>query len=472
MTRQYIGARYVFKVYTNSVNPSSAEWEENVSYEPLTIVTYMNSSYASKKEVPANIGNPASNPEYWVVTGAYNGQISALQAAVENLNNAVNSINEEIEVLPKLVKYEYGDITLTRYSYTYYLIDVVKINRTNQDGSINKPIVNGSRTVKSLYELSKDSMAAMNGGFFVKETGVLAGDLLANGEYIEGTPMGEGSFKCYLAIDDDGKFVYYPMNTDLETLPSNIQNALLVWCPLLENGAVSSLVKQDNVNTQQQIGYDTDMNYYIITTSYKCPLTYVDMANWIRANIPNADTFYAVDSGGSTQTTVANVRTNLESDLSNKEGRQIASCIYFPKANSGNLDVISSVIKQYQDNHNVRKIFANNLPDLPIATGIALRYTSIYQIGNLVIGNACFNVDSTYTPNSWVAINSFLRLPCPDARTLFSSSSIGIDKLVKYGRMEVAVNQNQIETDVDVEVKFSEPGEYDFTIVYVTVQNV
>lgn len=85
--RQYVGARYVTKIYENSLDSSSAEWESNVTYEPLTMVTYNNSSYLSKKDVPANIGNPAQNPTYWVVTGAYNGQISSLQAQIDVINN-------------------------------------------------------------------------------------------------------------------------------------------------------------------------------------------------------------------------------------------------------------------------------------------------------------------------------------------------------------------------------------------------
>ena len=69
MTRQYIGARYVPKFYTNSENTS--DWSPNVIYEPLTIVTYLGNSYTSKKMVPAAIGNPADNAEYWAATGVY-----------------------------------------------------------------------------------------------------------------------------------------------------------------------------------------------------------------------------------------------------------------------------------------------------------------------------------------------------------------------------------------------------------------
>lgn len=85
--RQYIGARYVIKVYENSQSASSAEWEANTHYEPLTMVTYQNSSYLSKKDVPATVGNPTENPSYWVITGAYNGQIAELQRQVTALQN-------------------------------------------------------------------------------------------------------------------------------------------------------------------------------------------------------------------------------------------------------------------------------------------------------------------------------------------------------------------------------------------------
>lgn len=85
MVRQYIGARYVTKIYENSLDPGSAEWEANVTYEPLTMVTFNYSSYLSKREVPASVGDPATNPHYWVNTGNYNGQIADLQNKVNRL---------------------------------------------------------------------------------------------------------------------------------------------------------------------------------------------------------------------------------------------------------------------------------------------------------------------------------------------------------------------------------------------------
>ena len=93
--RQYIGARYVIKIYENSQDPSSAEWEQG-NFEPLVMVTWQNGSYLSKKEVPGTVGNPANNPDYWVQTGFYNGQIAELQQAIQNINSSIDDINAEL----------------------------------------------------------------------------------------------------------------------------------------------------------------------------------------------------------------------------------------------------------------------------------------------------------------------------------------------------------------------------------------
>lgn len=79
--RQYIGARYVPKFYEFN----NGVWQNNTEYEPLTIVQYNSNSYTSKKTVPANIGNPSENPDYWVVTGNYNAQVEAYRAEVAKL---------------------------------------------------------------------------------------------------------------------------------------------------------------------------------------------------------------------------------------------------------------------------------------------------------------------------------------------------------------------------------------------------
>lgn len=91
---QYIGARYVTKIYENSGDPSSAEWEASVNYEPLTMVTYNNGSYLSKKAVPASAGDPPSEPDYWVQTGFYNGQIAFLQSQIDAINLTIGNVDD------------------------------------------------------------------------------------------------------------------------------------------------------------------------------------------------------------------------------------------------------------------------------------------------------------------------------------------------------------------------------------------
>lgn len=86
--RQYIGARYVPKFYENSDNTS--EWRSGVIYEPLTIVTYNGNSYTSKKTVPAEVGNPSSNPTYWAATGTYNQQVEEYRQQVEAVQAEVD----------------------------------------------------------------------------------------------------------------------------------------------------------------------------------------------------------------------------------------------------------------------------------------------------------------------------------------------------------------------------------------------
>lgn len=91
-TLQYIGARYVPTFYLNSLG--TPEWEAGVAYEPLTIVTYNNNSYTSRKPVPAEIGNPSANPEYWAQTGVYNAQIGQLQSDVADLQESVDDLEK------------------------------------------------------------------------------------------------------------------------------------------------------------------------------------------------------------------------------------------------------------------------------------------------------------------------------------------------------------------------------------------
>ncbi len=97
-TRQYIGARYVPKFYQNSVDGSAA-WESNVVYEPLTWVTLQNGHiYLSRKQVPATVGIPSQNVDYWLDVGSYNGFIEGLQNQIDAMSTRITGVEENIAI--------------------------------------------------------------------------------------------------------------------------------------------------------------------------------------------------------------------------------------------------------------------------------------------------------------------------------------------------------------------------------------
>lgn len=107
MVRQYIGARYVPKFYKNS--SGTAEWRSGVIYEPLTIVTYNGNSYTSKKAVPAEIGDPSANSEYWVATGIFNEQLNDLSNRVSTFESSLNDLGDEIAKINKKTNWYYPE---------------------------------------------------------------------------------------------------------------------------------------------------------------------------------------------------------------------------------------------------------------------------------------------------------------------------------------------------------------------------
>lgn len=96
MALQYIGARYVPKFYEGS---NGSAWDSGIPYEPLTIVTYLGSSWTSKKQVPATVGAPNLNPDYWVLTGNYNAQIDEVLEALSGIQEDITGIQGDVRDL-------------------------------------------------------------------------------------------------------------------------------------------------------------------------------------------------------------------------------------------------------------------------------------------------------------------------------------------------------------------------------------
>ena len=102
MVRQYVGARYVPKF----ADPTA--WTSGTSYEAMTIVTYNNSSYTSKLPVPATVGNPADNPDYWALTGNYNAQVEQYRQETENYTAQVEDLQNKINTRILFIGDSYG----------------------------------------------------------------------------------------------------------------------------------------------------------------------------------------------------------------------------------------------------------------------------------------------------------------------------------------------------------------------------
>lgn len=118
MSRKYIGARYVPKFYENSLDPSSCEWEPNVNYEPLTVVTLDNDHcYISKKTVPSSIGTPAQNATYWLDQGSYSAYIRDLQSQIDALSDELDDFKEYVAT-PGRMKYRKIVILTDSYGQT------------------------------------------------------------------------------------------------------------------------------------------------------------------------------------------------------------------------------------------------------------------------------------------------------------------------------------------------------------------
>lgn len=140
MVKQYVGARYVPKFYENSLNPLSNEWEENVNYEALTVVTYLSDSYTSKKPVPVTVGNPRDNAEYWSLTGAYNAQVEQYREETQAASQKADAVDLKV-----------GDLD-----------DLDTTNKTSIVNAINE--VNNKATPQKRVVVLADSMGVEVGG--------------------------------------------------------------------------------------------------------------------------------------------------------------------------------------------------------------------------------------------------------------------------------------------------------------------
>lgn len=140
--RQYIGARYV------PLFADPAEWDNQRTYEPLTIVIHNGNSYTSRQYVPAGIN--ITDTDFWALTGNYNAQVEiyrqetqqALSLAQTNKNNIdnidailnilhANSTNNATNLYKRIVQnYSVLDANIDNTGTTYINTQFATINQT------------------------------------------------------------------------------------------------------------------------------------------------------------------------------------------------------------------------------------------------------------------------------------------------------------------------------------------------------
>ena len=147
--RQYIGARYVPIL--------GGEWNPQASYQALTIVTHLNSSYTSRKPVPPGIA--ITNDEYWVLTGNFNGQVEEIRqlaVSAQETADAANTSAGNLAADVEEIKEKTGNLIFNNVvsSFRYY-IDGVNGN-DNNPGTQERPF----KTVGKFFRLANQ----VNGG--------------------------------------------------------------------------------------------------------------------------------------------------------------------------------------------------------------------------------------------------------------------------------------------------------------------
>lgn len=91
INRQYVGARYVPKIM--------GEWDKNIPYEALSIVTYKGNSFTSKIPVPSKVD--IGDETYWVNTGNYNVQVEEYRKETLATKELANNTNTDLQTFKK-----------------------------------------------------------------------------------------------------------------------------------------------------------------------------------------------------------------------------------------------------------------------------------------------------------------------------------------------------------------------------------
>ena len=149
---QYIGARYVPKIYDNP-DDNTNNWKQGVEYEPLTMVSYAGGAYTSKVPVPASADNPADARQYWAYMGSSSGQITTNTNNISRIQHAIANATEAGNICTSaraINDYVWIDGTL------YRCTAAIAVNDAYVEGINITPITDMATALNAIQAISAD----------------------------------------------------------------------------------------------------------------------------------------------------------------------------------------------------------------------------------------------------------------------------------------------------------------------------
>ena len=369
---QYIGARYV------PIFADPAEWTNDRTYEPLTIVMHQGNSFTSKQ-----FGIDITNEDFWAETGNYNAQVEAYRNDVERYHNEFGDFREEIEGDVEDINQNIEDFmgattnTINQFmddvnvDYFYDEIQLIETGRMDEtdyyivhvplldnDGNIIQPTMVYHPTENPLTNAAATGTTlSINGSATIEMT---------NGDFVQGTVIGNGVvlnehsfandpvvsplvYPLYLCFEEDRTIHEIPVNTNpsaASLLANGYNNVLQCYAKLVSNGVVrplsdwnpalqinGSTVTDDSHNPTMLMGITEGKDLYFLAGDGRTQLNrglhyQLAATRLVELGCKNV---YMMDGGGSTCMVYRGSKINRNIDNDGTKVRNIRYSLTFNK---------------------------------------------------------------------------------------------------------------------------------------------
>ena len=243
----YIGAKCVPSFYIGS--GGSSDWQQGIPFEPLTVVTYEDRWYISKRAVPSNAGAPEAGA-YWALVPGYVTDVTPeeLQAILDDIED----LQEDAGDL--------DDLETTAKTNLVAAVNEVKGETTELKDDLIKSQVVYSSTARTAdasatgWRLNEsDGLCAQNDSYKLVKYTVTAGD------YVKVVSDDRFQFQTIASVPSSGTNnrvgVTYGTGTFCLEVPDTA-TYLIVSTPTTSNAAVyakESTIPEDVADLQEEV---------------------------------------------------------------------------------------------------------------------------------------------------------------------------------------------------------------------------